>query len=279
MAKTKPSYGMTQNNIPLAMLEGGPKTAMLWFGGPGNAIPKGFLFNSVVKALSPLLEEYTVHFLTRRSGLSEGYSTQKMSDDYAELISTEYGGHVDLIIGLSYGGIVAQHFAADHSDLCDYIVICAAAYKVSEPGKKVDYRYAELLNQNKPRQALQGMAGALASNKVAIAMLRPLLWLMAPAIIGNSYNAVFRRDVLIEAKAEVAHDGGESLTRITKPTLIQGGEFDKYFPLALFQKTQDLIPNGNGKLIIYSGKGHNILDDEKTILDILEWVAELERNQ
>jgi pimeloyl-ACP methyl ester carboxylesterase len=201
-----------------------------------------------------------------------------MSDDYAELISTEYGGHVDLIVGLSYGGIVAQHFAADHSELCDHIVICAAAYKVSEPGKELDYRYAELLNQNKPRQALQGMAGALFSNKLTIAMMRPLLWLLAPFMLGDSNTEIFRQDVLIEAKAEVAHDGRESLSRITKPTLIQGGENDKYFPLEFFQETQELIPNGNGKLIIYPGKGHNILDDEQTALDILNWISEQKSN-
>lgn len=109
--------------------------------------------------------------------------------------------------------------------------------------------------------------------------MRPLLWLMAPAFYGDAYNDEFRRDVLIEAKAEIAHDGSESLARITKPTLIQGGEFDQYFPLELYQKTQELIPNGNGKLIIYPGQGHNILEDEKTFVDVLEWVAELEGNK
>lgn len=276
MSTSKPLSGTTGNNIPYLTLKGGPKTAMLWSGGPGNILPPTWMLNSFNKAISPLLEEYTVTYLTRRSGLSEGYSTKKMSDDYAELITTEFDGHVDLIIGVSYGGIVAQHFAADHYDLCDRIVICAAAYKVSDEGKALDYRYAELLNQNKPRQALQGMAGALYSNKLTIAIMRPILWLMAPTMFGAANTDVFRNDVLIEGQAEVAHDGRESLSRITRPTLIQGGEFDKYFPLDLFQETEELIPAGNGKLIIYPGKGHNILDDKQAALDILAWIAELE---
>ena len=49
MAKPKAVFGRTQNNIPLVTLEGGPKTAMLWTGGPGNALPKGFLLNSFLK--------------------------------------------------------------------------------------------------------------------------------------------------------------------------------------------------------------------------------------
>ena len=278
MAKPNLVDGKTLNNIPQVVIEGGPKTAMVWSGGPGNAIPKGFLLNSFVKAISPLLEEYTVYFLTRRSGLTEGYTTQMMSDDYAELISTEHGGHVDLIVGISYGGIVAQHFAADHSDLCENIVIGAAAYKVEETEVMVDYRYAELLNQNKPRQALATMAGALYSNQFTVAIMGGILRLLAPMVFGDSYTDEFRRDVMIEARAEIAHDGSESLTRITKPTLILGGELDKFFPLEFFQKTQELIPNGNGKLIIYPGHGHNIFELQQPALDVLNWVAELEGN-
>lgn len=276
MSISKPLSGTTQNNIPFIRLEGGPKNALLWFGGPGNNLSPGRMFNPFVKAISPLLEDYTVTFLSRRSGLPEGYTTQKMSDDYAELITTEYDGHVDLIVGFSYGGLVAQHFAADYPDLCAHIVICATAYKISDEGKALDYRYAELLNQNKPRQALQGMAGALYSNKLTIAMMRPILWLLAPHLQGDSNTEIFRKDVLIEGKAEVAHDGRDSLSRISKPTLIQGGEFDKYAPLELLQETKELIPAKNGKLIIYPGKGHNILDDKQAAFDILDWISKLE---
>ena len=102
-----------------------------------------------------------------------------------------------------------------------------------------------------PRQALATMVGALYSNQLIVAIMRPLLWLLAPAMLGKTVKTdVYRNDILIEAKAEVAHDGRESLKRIAKPTLIQGGEFDKYFPLEYLRETQALIPNGNGTLII-----------------------------
>ncbi len=277
MAKVSQTRGVTKNDIPYVKFEGGPKTAMVWAGGPGNALPEGWLFDSFTKPLRPLLDEYSIVFLSRRSGLTDGYTTKDFADDYAELIKNEYGGHVDLIYGLSYGGIVAQHFAADHYELCDYLVIGAAAYKVHEEEVLVDYRYAELINQNKTRQALASMAGALYSNQLTVAIMRPLLWLLAPTMLGKSVvTEQYRKDILIEAKAEVAHDSSESLKRITKPTLIQGGELDKYFPLEFLQKTQELIPNNNGKLIIYPGHGHNILELEKPIQDVLEWVAEQE---
>ena len=101
---------------------------------------------------------------------------------------------------------------------------------------------------------------------------------MARSIMGDGYTDIFRQDVLIEAKAEVAHDGRESLSRITKPTLIQAGENDEYFPLELFHETAELIPNGNGILHVYAGKGHNIFNDDKVARDILAWIAESKSN-
>ena len=268
----KPTYGITKNNIPFARIEGGDKTLMVWSGGPGNTLPKGWLFNQFTKGLSPLLDEYSLVMLTRRSGMPDGHSTRDMAEDYAALIKDEYGGHVDLIIGNSYGGIVVQHFAADYPDLCDHVVICAAAYEVSETGKALDYRFAELLSQNKPRQAYQLMAGVVSSNSLVKRILRPLLWLVGPSIQGDANNEVFRRDILIEAQAEVAHDGRESLARITIPTLILAGAHDNYFPMELFLETEKLIPGG--KLIVYPDKGHNVLNDHQAANDMLAWITE-----
>lgn len=266
---------MTQNNIPFARQEGGPKIAMMWSGGPGNTMPKGWLLNMFTKFLHPLLVEYTIVFLTRRNGMPEGHTTRDMSDDYAELINKEFGGHVDLIIGTSYGGIIAQHFAADHPQLFSHLVIFSAAYKVEEENAKTDYRFAELLNQNKPRQAYQLMASAFTQNSIGKVVVGALFWLIAPSFLGDDYTDVFRQDVMIEAKAELAHDGSESLSRISKPILIQAGEHDHYFPLEYYREMETMIPDGNGKLIVYEGNGHDI-SDEKATHDILEWVAELE---
>jgi pimeloyl-ACP methyl ester carboxylesterase len=267
----KPIFGITLNNIPFARVGGGSKTMMVWTGGPGNNIPRGWGFSQFTKGLTPLLDEFSLVMLSRRSGMPNGYTTRDMSDDYAEVISAEYDGHIDLIIGISYGGIIAQHFAADHPELCDHIVICAAAYEVSEDGKQLDYRFAELLSQNKPRQAYQLFAPVFSSNRLVQAIMRPVLWLFGPAMMGDGDNDVFRRDVLIEAEAELAHDGRESLVRISTPTLVLAGDHDNYFPVELFRETVKLIPGG--KLIIYPGKGHNIISDKQIAEDIEAWVS------
>jgi len=164
MAKITPTYGITKNHIPYARFGRGGKTLLLWSGGPGNNIPRGMAFNLFSKGMTPLLDEYTITLLTRKSGLSEGYTTRDMSDDYAELIRAEFDGHVDLIIGVSYGGIIVQHFAADYPEMFNHIVMIMAAHKIEPQGAQIDYRFAELLSQNKPRQAYALLKSAVRCN-------------------------------------------------------------------------------------------------------------------
>lgn len=265
-----PIYGTTKNDIPFVRFGSGPKTLLVWSGGPGNSISKGIGFNLMIKGLKPLADAYTITMLTRRSGLDEGYTTRRMSDDYADLIRDEYSGRVDLIIGISYGGIIAQHFAADHPDLCQRVVLLMAAHQVSENGLRLDLKFAELLSQNKPRQAYALIAEVLTTNRLGLAFLRPFLWLLGPTMIGKDNTPTFRRDVLIEAQAEVNHDPLQSLGRITIPVLLLCGDQDPYFPIGFYRETADLIQGSTLK--VYPGKGHNLVNDEGVSEDILGWL-------
>jgi pimeloyl-ACP methyl ester carboxylesterase len=68
---------------------------------------------------------------------------------------------VNLVVGISYGGMIAQHFAADHADLCDHLVIAMATHKATGEGIKVDLLYAYLASQGKDRQAGVAITKAL----------------------------------------------------------------------------------------------------------------------
>lgn len=49
MTKIKPEYGIFKNSIPYARFGEGDKILLLLFGGPGNEVPKGFIFNIMAK--------------------------------------------------------------------------------------------------------------------------------------------------------------------------------------------------------------------------------------
>jgi pimeloyl-ACP methyl ester carboxylesterase len=174
-----------------------------------------------------------------------------MSDDYAELIRDEFNEHVEIVMGVSYGGLIAQHFAADHPDLFDHLVIVMAAHRVSDAAKRIDLRYAELINQHRDRNAMAVRAEAAFTGMVKTIM-SGLLWIAGKPLLG-SIDEPFRSDVVIEAKAEASHEAIDSLRRIKAPVLLVGGDDDFAFPLSTMQEMASLIENSTLK--IYEG-GH-----------------------
>jgi pimeloyl-ACP methyl ester carboxylesterase len=193
-----------------------------------------------------------------------------MSDDYAELIREEFGGHVAVVIGVSYGGMISQHFAADHADLCDHLVIAMSTHKLTEAGARLDTRFAELLSQGKYRQAGTAMAEVLAPAGIGRWLASAAMWLVGGALFG-SRSDTFKQDVLIEAEAEVTHDSIESLKCITTPVLILLGGNDFYFTADSAQEMAAMIPTSTLK--IYPGKGHEIMTDKRFAQDVAEFIA------
>lgn len=269
MSQKGPGYGTFKNGIPYVRFGKGKKGLIVFFGGPGNTVPTGFGFRMLTKGLQPFLEDYTIHLVTRKSGLSEGCTTKDLSDDYAEMIREEFEGHVDVVIGISYGGMIAQHFAADYADLCDHMVIAMAAHKMSEAGKKVDYRFAELLSQGKDRKAMATIAEALFPKGMMKPLAAALLWMVGGWPWGPRSDT-FEKDVLIEAKAEVAHNATESIGRIEVPVLVICGGEDFYFPLSYVREMAEMIEKATLK--VYEGKGHNIMSDKRFAQDIIDYI-------
>ena len=82
-----------------------------------------------------------------------------MAADYAELIQAEFDGHVDVVVGASYGGIIAQYMAANHSDTFSHIVVALAACEVKN--SDVDYNFALSLSEGRDTEAWTMMVDSL----------------------------------------------------------------------------------------------------------------------
>ncbi len=192
-----------------------------------------------------------------------------MSDDYAELIRQEFDGHVDLVVGISFGGMIAQHFAADHAALCDHLVIGMATHQLSPQGIRVDLRYAELVSQGRDREAAVAITEAIYPRGILRTLMSSLLWLMGGSFVGR-HSDTFNQDILIEARAEVEHNAVESIQRIKIPVLILIGEADFYFPVDSAREMASLIPSS--RLIVYPGKGHEIMTEKQFWEDIRRFI-------
>jgi pimeloyl-ACP methyl ester carboxylesterase len=207
--------------------------------------------------------EYSIYLVTRKSHLPEGYSTQDMAADYAELIRQDFGGHVDLVVGTSYGGLIAQHLAANSPDLFGHLVIAMAAHRISEAAQRIDARYAELIHQRRDREAMALRAEAVLPEGLSRSLMAAMLWMFGKVLLGP-VDDTFRQDVVVEAQAELAHDARASLARITIPVLLVGSDEDFAFPLSYMQEMAGLLKKATLK--IYPG-GHTAAFLDKRFVD------------
>jgi pimeloyl-ACP methyl ester carboxylesterase len=142
---------------------------------------------------------------------------------------------------------------------------------MSEIGKDIDYRYAEHLSRGRNRQAAATIVEALAPPGPGRLLMRTLAWLVGSGMYKKQHPS-FQKDVMVEARAELTHDAGESLSRIQVPVLIIGGTEDIYFPKLCFEATAVRIRNSVLKL--YEGKGHmGALADRRFAADVREFVG------
>lgn len=244
--------GRFANGMEYARWGDGPRQ-LLWIpGGPGSEVPRGAFGRLSAAQLRPFLEEgFTVWQVTRKRRMPTGYTVADMADDHATAIEQELGGRVEAVVGLSYGGMVAQYLAARHPDRFDHVVVALCAGRVSDWGRDVDHRWALARAEGRYRDAGLVMAEYIfpeADQARARRLVGPLLARLF------SEEEVPAGDLLVEAEAELAFDAREVLPQIGVPVLLLAAEEDLFFPPDLVAETERLIPDCT--VVSYHGIGH-----------------------
>ena len=269
----KPITGMFPNGMAYLRWGTGPRT-LLWIpGGPGNAAPGGLSMQMFLPLFRPFVEDgYTAWFVARRQNMPKGHTMADIADDYGQLIADEFGGKVDLVVGVSNGGMVGFYLAARHPVRFDHIAISVAGYEVSERGKTLDYDFARLLSEGRNDEAgalmLRNMAPGLRVPGVA----RILGVVMGRLMFGETHP-YFASDTMVEAEAEVACDAREVLSDISVPVLLVCGDQDLYYTKEVYEETARLIPDCT--LRMYEGIGHEgVVRDKRLPQDVLDFVRQ-----
>ncbi len=254
MAHSQPFAGYFRSGIPYNRVGHGPRNLVIFQGllfenKPQPPLMAG-IFNSYYRSLEA---DYTTYIALRKPGLPAGYSMRDMSDDYAAMILEQFGGPVD-IIGVSTGGSIAQHFAADHPDLVRKLVIHSSAYVLSDSTKEIQLRVAALASQRRWRAAYAAMFGPVVSNRAAWRYVAgPVVWI-ASFFAGTFGAPADPSDLVVTVEAEDKHNFKDRLAQISATTLVVAGDRDPFYSPALFRETAEGIPNA--RLILYPGMGH-----------------------
>ncbi|MEM7019513.1 MAG: alpha/beta hydrolase [Pseudomonadota bacterium] len=265
--------GIFSNDMAWSSVGDGNKVVIMIPGGPGNPTPgKGFMAKLEAKTFEPLLSAgYRLVNVARRRNMPHGHSVADMAQDYADMIAVEFNGRVDLIVGTSYGGIIAQYLAANHDNCFDNIVILVAACDIS-PEKAVDYAFAKSIAEGKTFAAGAELSKTLFPGARFPWLARLAGGLMIWLTIKDGQHEYLASDVMVEAEAEMQFNSRAILPKINVPVLLIAGDKDVYFTEALTLETQMLIPDC--QLQMYADKGHvEAASDSRAAEDILTFIA------
>jgi pimeloyl-ACP methyl ester carboxylesterase len=252
--KQSDEAGNFRSGVPFNRIGGGPRTLVVFQGLLFENKPlSGPLAGFMLGMYRFLGDEYTVYVMMRRAGLPQGYTMSDMANDYAVTIADELGGPVE-VVGVSTGGSIALHFAADHPELLRRLVIHSGAHTLSEPAKALQRHVAELALQHRWQAAYATVLGALVPRHgvMRYAVLPLVGW--GSAIAAWQATSADPTDLWITVQAEDKHDFRDRLGEIAAPTLVIGGDQDFFYTPTLFRETAAGIPGG--RLVLYSGKGH-----------------------
>ena len=242
------SSGYFRNNLPYVRLGNGPRPLVIFQGlmfenKPQSGMTFGYRF---------LVKDYTLYAILRKPGLPDGYTLKEMANDYAEMIRQEFGGPVD-VIGVSTGGSLAQHFAADHPNLLRRLVIHSSAHTLGEAGRQVQLEIGRLARQGRVTPAWQALIRFVLPSTGIWKLLNPsLAWTVARLLsMGGTPDL---SDLVVTIEAEDKHAFKDRLAEITAPTLVIAGTDDPFYSPALFRETAAGIPQA--RLALYEKMRH-----------------------
>ena len=248
MAQKSATSGYFRNGLPYNRAGHGPKPLVIFQGlmfenKPQSGMTFGYEF---------LEKDYTLYAVLRKAGLPPGYTLKEMADDYAGMIRQEFGGPVD-VIGVSTGGSIALHFAADHPDLVRRLVIHSSAHTLGQAGKQVQLEIGHLARQGRVRQAWQSMIQFILPSAGTWKWLNPALaWMTARLLsLGKPPDP---SDLVVTIEAEDRHAFKDRLSEIMATTLVIAGADDPFYTPALFRETAAGIPQA--RLVLYENMRH-----------------------
>ena len=223
----------------------------------GTALPMALMYRLFAR-------DFPLWCYSRKHPLPEGCTTRDMARDLKEAMDRLGIEKADLF-GVSMGGMIAQHFAADFPDRVNRLVL---AVTCPQPNPILEESIEEWVSLARQGDA----AGFMESNvrrMYSDAYYRKNKWLTP--IVGaltkpKSYDRFF-----IQARACLTHDAFGRLGQISAPTLVIGGEQDKALGVQASCDLAEAIPGA--RLKIYPQWGHGVYEEapdfNQTVLQFL----------
>lgn len=206
---------------------------------------------------------YDQRGLGQTSKPDEPYTMADYADDAAALLDA-LGWPLAHVVGLSFGGMVAQHLAIEHPSRVERLVIgCTSAGGVG--GSSFDLRLNDALEPDARRRAslelLDSRCDFTVDPPVIAPGLESLVALFTRSVAADTDDPARAMGLRRQFDARADHDASAGLGRITSPTLVVGGRFDRQAPLA---NSEHLAASIRGARLLVADGGHAFMLQDLT---------------
>ena len=213
----------------------------------GTALPMALMYRMYAK-------DYTLYMFSRRNHLPEGYSTRDMARDLKAAMDILGISKADLI-GVSMGGMIAQHFAADYPQCVKKLVLVVTAASPNPTLTESIIEWVHLAERGDHAAFMDSNLRRMYSPTY----YRKNKWLIP--LLGKLTKPKSYERFYIQANACLKHNTADRLNQITAPTLIIGGEQDLALGADASREIASAIPGAALKM--YSEWGHGLYEEAK----------------
>lgn len=223
----------------------------------GTALPMALMYRQFAK-------DFTVYMFSRKNDLPAGHTTRDMAEDLARAMQ-ELGIKRASVLGVSMGGMIAQHLAIGHPHLVETLILVVTSARPNPVLTRSLEEWTE--------QARRGDHTALMDSNVrriySDAYYRRNKWLVP--IMGRLTKPKSYDRFLIQADACLTHNAYEALSGIRCPTLVIGGEQDRCLGGDASREMAERI--AGAELCMYEQWGHGLYEEardfNRRVLDYL----------
>ena len=212
----------------------------------GMALPLAYMYRMFAKA-------YTVYLFDRREDLPQEITVQELANDIATAMDYLAISQAD-VIGVSQGGMIAQHLAIGRPDLVHKLVLAVTAARNNVLIESAICHWIGLAGQGDMKALVADMAEKLYSDKY-MERYKPLLPILA---VMQKPKDVQRFITL--AKACFTCDTYNRLEQIQCPVLVLGGRQDKIVGV---QASEEIAAKLGCTSYIYEQFGHGVYEEAK----------------
>ena len=224
----------------------------------GTAAPMAAMYREFTR-------DFTVYAFSRINELPAGYTTRDMAWDLAQAME-QLGIEKADILGVSMGGMIAQHFAADYPEKVNKLILTVTAARPNPILTETIEEWIALARAGDHGTFMDSNLRRIYSESY----YQKNKW-MIPAVAKLTKPKTYDR-FFIQAEACLNHDASHRLGLIQAPTLVVGGGKDLALGGEASKELAAKIPEA--ALHMYEQWGHGLYEEEKDfnrlVLDFLQ---------